>query len=65
MNYKPMLTLVGLVIALFGFVWLLQGIRILPGTFMAGSQFWATTGFLTVIVGLVIVGILRLRPKKE
>jgi hypothetical protein len=66
MTLKPILMLVGLVLTFFGLVWLLQGIRILPATFMAGSQFWAATGFLTMIVGLLILmGSMRLRQRKQ
>jgi uncharacterized membrane protein HdeD (DUF308 family) len=66
MNPKPILMLVGLVLVFFGLVWLLQGIRILSATFMAGSQFWAATGFLTMIVGLLILmGSMRFHQKKQ
>jgi len=32
-------TILGAIILLFGFVWFLQGIGILPGSVMSGSQF--------------------------
>jgi len=66
MNPKPILMLVGLVLTFSGLVWLLQGIRILPATFMLGSQFRAATGFLTMIVGLLILmGSMRLDHQKK
>jgi len=40
-----------------GFVWFFQGIEVLPGSIMSGSQFWAIAGGLAVIVGLVLIGI--------
>ena len=48
---------VGIVIFLMGFVWFLQGIEVLAGRIMSGSQFWAIAGGLAVIVGLVLIGI--------
>ena len=46
---------VGAVISLLGLVWFLQGIGVLPGSFMTGSQFWAMAGASAVIVGLIII----------
>ncbi|MGD0424662.1 MAG: hypothetical protein ABSA92_14585 [Candidatus Bathyarchaeia archaeon] len=48
---------VGIIIFLMGLVWFLQGIEVLPGSIMSGSQFWAIAGGLVVIVGLVLIGI--------
>ena len=54
---------VGIILDLFGTVWLLQGLNILPGSFMTGSTFWAVAGFVTDIVGLgLIVFGARWRP---
>ena len=43
---------------LMGGVWLLQGINILPGSFMTGQLFWAVMGAVLLAVGglLVLVG---------
>jgi hypothetical protein len=49
------LTVVGLVVLLTGVVWFLQGIRILPGSFMTGSRFWAVTGAALVLAGIAIL----------
>lgn len=46
---------IGTVVFLVGLVWLLQGISVLPGTFMSGSQFWAVVGAFFVLVGWVLV----------
>ena len=48
-------TVVGLVVLLTGVVWFLQGIRILPGSFMTGSRFWAVTGAVLVLAGIAIL----------
>jgi hypothetical protein len=49
------LSIVGAIIALFGLVWLLQGVGVLPGSVMSGSQFWEIAGAITFIVGLAII----------
>jgi len=61
MRWGP--TVVGLVLLLTGVVWFLQGIRILPGSFMTGSRFWAVTGAVLVLAGIAILwGPARRRP---
>jgi hypothetical protein len=38
-----------------GTVWVLQGINILPGSFMTGQMVWAYRGAATALVGLVLL----------
>jgi hypothetical protein len=49
---------------LMGGVWLLQGINILPGSFMSGQMFWAIMGAVFMAVGglLVLAGF---RPSRR
>jgi hypothetical protein len=54
---------VGAVISLIGLIWFLQGIGVLPGSFMTGSQFWAMAGAFAVIVGLIVIAIGLTRKK--
>jgi len=42
----------GVLCLLMGGVWLLQGINILPGSFMTGQTKWAVYGGLLMTVGL-------------
>jgi hypothetical protein len=37
---------------LAGCIWILQGINILPGSFMTGQTKWAAYGGLLVVVGI-------------
>ena len=37
---------------LTGAVWILQGVNLLPGSFMTGQMRWAIYGVLTMIVGI-------------
>ena len=48
---------VGLIILFMGSVWFLQGIGVLPGSFMTGSSFWAAAGALAFIVGLLLIAV--------
>ncbi len=42
----------GIVMLAVGGVWFLQGVRVLPGSFMTGSRFWMVTGALLGIAGI-------------
>jgi hypothetical protein len=45
----------GLVLLAIGCVWFLQGINVLPGSFMTGQRKWALYGALLGIVGLAVL----------
>jgi uncharacterized membrane protein len=42
----------GVLCLLLGCIWILQGINILPGSFMTGQTKWAIYGALLVIIGI-------------
>jgi uncharacterized membrane protein HdeD (DUF308 family) len=42
----------GVLCLLTGCVWILQGINILPGSFMTGQTKWAVYGAVLVVVGI-------------
>jgi hypothetical protein len=46
---------VGVLMLAAGGVWCLQGIRVLPGSFMTGSRFWAVAGAAVALAGLAAV----------
>jgi len=46
-----------------GLVWLGQGLGYIPGSFMTGSQFWATVGTVLLVVAAAVV-ILEARRKR-
>jgi hypothetical protein len=48
------LVIVGGLMVLMGDVWTLQGIGILPGSFMTGQTFWAVAGLLTLVAGAAL-----------
>jgi hypothetical protein len=56
---EPMRTalgIVGVLLVLFGCVWFLQGINVLPGSFMTGQIRWAVYGGIAVTVGVILLG---------
>lgn len=46
--------ILGILLALIGCVWVLQGIGVLPGSFMTGQTKWAVYGAITLAVGVVV-----------
>jgi len=49
---KILLNIVGGVIFLAGLVFFLQGINVLPGSFMSGNPQWVVNGAIMMIVAL-------------
>ena len=47
------LNVLGALCVLAGSVWFLQGINVLPGSFMTGQMRWAVRGGILAIVGIV------------
>ena len=50
---RLLLNVVGAVVALVGIVWILQGINVLPGSFMTGQIKWAYYGAIALVAGCV------------
>ncbi|HEV2358348.1 MAG TPA: hypothetical protein VGZ23_12175 [bacterium] len=44
----------GIIMLGIGGVWFLQGVRVLPGSFMTGSRFWMVTGALVGVAGIAV-----------
>jgi hypothetical protein len=49
---RILLTIVGVLAILLGCVWILQGINILPGSFMTGDLKWAIFGAILAAAGI-------------
>ena len=45
---------VGLLIAIFGLIWALQGFGVLGGSPMSNTTTWSIIGPITVVIGIVI-----------
>ena len=55
------LNILGALCLLMGGVWFLQGINVLPGSFMTGQTKWAVYGALLFIVGIGVLAVGRRR----
>jgi hypothetical protein len=49
---KTLLKVISVLVFLSGGVWFLQGINILPGSFMTGNPQWAINGAIAMGIGL-------------
>ncbi len=49
---RILISIVGILLILAGAVWFLQGINVLPGSFMTGQIQWAIYGAIAVIAGI-------------
>jgi hypothetical protein len=52
---KITLNIVGAILVFFGAVWFLQGINVLPGSFMTGQIRWAVYGGIAVAAGVSLL----------
>jgi hypothetical protein len=52
---KITLNVVGALLVLLGAIWFLQGINVLPGSFMTGQIQWAVYGGIAVAVGVALL----------
>lgn len=58
---KVAATVVGLLLILVGCVWFLQGVGVLPGSFMSGQTRWAINGAIAFLAGLALLVVVRPR----
>lgn len=52
---KVFLRSIGILLILAGTVFFLQGINVLPGSFMTGDPQWAINGGIMIVVALVLL----------
>ena len=57
----PMI-IAGVLLVLMGGVWILQGINVLPGSFMTGQTKWAVYGGITAVIGVALIVLSRRGP---
>jgi uncharacterized membrane protein HdeD (DUF308 family) len=58
------LTVLGVLVALAGAVWTLQGLGYIGGSFMSGATLWAVIGPIVLLAGLAII-YLALRARRR
>jgi hypothetical protein len=54
---KPALVFVGVVIALAGLLFTVQGVGVIEGSAMSNTTFWAVGGPIIMVVGAVVAGV--------
>lgn len=52
---RVLLVVAGVVLMALGGIWFLQGINVLPGSFMTGQTQWAVYGAIAFVVGVVLL----------
>jgi hypothetical protein len=52
---KRVLLVLGVCLMALGIIWILQGINVLPGSFMTGQIQWAYRGAAIAAVGLIVL----------
>ena len=58
------LIVLGVLVALAGAVWTLQGLGYIGGSFMSGATLWAVIGPIVLLAGLAII-VLALRGRRR
>jgi hypothetical protein len=48
---KKVVAVISVLVFLAGLVWFLQGINILPGSFMSGNPQWVINGAIAMVIG--------------
>ena len=61
---KIVLRIVGVLLVALGCVWFLQGVSVLPGSFMTGQTRWAVYGAIAVVVGIGLLFAAKTRTLK-
>lgn len=51
---KVVAYVISVMLILAGVVWFMQGINVLPGSFMTGQIEWAIGGVVAIVVGIVL-----------
>lgn len=62
---RRLLLLPAVILIVIGLVFTLQGVGVLPGSFMTGERQWAAIGIVMILVGLVLgwLGSARRHPR--
>ena len=59
---RTALNIAGTLLLLMGGVWILQGVGVLPGSFMTGQRQWALYGVIAAVIGIALLVFARRGP---
>ncbi|MDH6236690.1 hypothetical protein [Cryobacterium sp. CG_9.6] len=59
---RSTLITVGVIALILGGTWVGQGLNLIPGSFMTGSQMWFSIGLIVVIIGVILIVVGLRRP---
>jgi hypothetical protein len=54
---KPLMVVVGVVVALLGLLFTLQGAGVIGGSAMSGTTFWTVAGPIIIVIGLAVAAV--------
>lgn len=52
---KTIVKIIAFLLIFAGVIWILQGMNILPGSYMTGDPQWAINGVITVLIGTGLI----------
>ena len=52
---RIVIRIIAVMLVTLGVIWLLQGVGVLPGSFMTGQLKWAAYGALSIAVGVALL----------
>jgi hypothetical protein len=55
--------ILGGLLIVMGTIWILQGVNILPGSFMTGQIVWAWRGGFAAVVGILLILLVNRRRR--
>ncbi len=58
-SVKLVLRVIAVLFLVVGMIWILQGINVLPGSFMTGHIEWAYRGGIGAVLGVLILLVAR------
>jgi hypothetical protein len=61
---KVIVRIVCAIFMLIGCIWFLQGINVLPGSFMTGQMRWAVRGGILFVVGVAGLLLTKRNPQR-
>jgi hypothetical protein len=62
-SMRYVVRILAILLLVIGVIWILQGVNVLPGSFMTGQIRWAYRGGIAVVAGLALLIAVRKRSR--